>query len=100
MPPHFLAESAADQWRECCPNVHAHIKNGEPTVPASVFLIVEGANEGADVRFEQTGSNDDETKPQKEKRPGRECQAKVARSEDASADEHGTELAEPFVSNE
>jgi hypothetical protein len=65
--------------------VDAHIENGEAGIAATVAGLVELAYDGAYVRFEQTGADNDKGQPQVEHRQSRRDQAELAgRDQDAA----------------
>ncbi len=71
----LLAEIAADERRDEGAEVDPHVEDREAGVAARVVGRVELADDGADVRLEQSGADDDQHQPEVERRraPGWPC---------------------------
>ena len=62
MPAHVLSEISTNQGREKCAHVDPHVKDGEAGVATLVIGRVELSNDGADIRFKESRSQDDQDK--------------------------------------
>src|SRR6188474_3116904 len=71
VPVHALTEISADERREKRARVDAHVVDREAGVTPPVALLIELADEHADVRLEQSCSDDDDQKTEIERRDRR-----------------------------
>jgi len=88
MPVHLLRKPAGDERSERRSQVDTHVIDRKPGIPPRVGRIIQGPNQGAYGRLEETGSEHDENQPQIEEgqRPKRERE--VTESDDRAAEQN------------
>ena len=98
VPVDLLPEVPADQRRDERAEVDAHVEDREAGVAARVAWRVELADDGADVRLQQAGADDDQQQAQRRRSraSGRHRDEVPERDHDA-AEEHRAPLAEEPV---
>src|SRR6476659_1932009 len=67
VPVHSLCQIAGDERSDERPEIDAHVEDRESSVAARVARVVQRPDERADVGFEQTGAENDESEAGVEK---------------------------------
>ena len=93
MPVNVFPQITADERRGEGADVDAHVEDGETAVAAMIVGTVERADHGADVRFQQAGSEDDEDEPGVKRAELRDRHGEVSERDHDSAPEDGAALA-------
>ena len=78
-----LAEPRADERAEERAQVDPHVEDRKPGVAPGALLGIEVADDGADVRLEETGAEDDQQQPGVEGRRSRESRGCSGRGRSA-----------------
>ena len=97
MPVHTLGELARDDRPQERAEVDPHVEDREPGVPPLVALLVQRADQRADVGLEEAGADDDEGEAGVKERQGVKREREMAQGDDRAADEHAPVMAEPPV---
>ncbi len=85
------------QRRNGCAQVDAHVEDGEARVAAHVSSGIELAHDGADVRLQQPGAENQQQQSQIEKWHAGNAQAELAQDDQDSAVKNGPALSEDLV---
>src|ERR1051325_10690384 len=95
-----LREVTADEWRQHCTDVDAHVKDRKPAITTRIIFTVETTDHRADVWLEETGAGGDEHHAEIERRHRIEDHREVTGSDDQSAEKDGQARAQEIVGRE
>src|SRR5258708_7903165 len=89
MPTDALAYVAADERRNHCSQVDAHVENRESTIAAWVIFAIELSDHYRDIRLEQTGADNNQKEPGIKARQRLQGHRKMSARDDDSANKNG-----------
>ena len=93
-----LGQIAADDGAQRRSGVDPHVEDGEGRIATPVAGLVELPHHGRDVGLEESGSQNDEGKPEEKRRPAGHRQAEVARGDHDAANDEGAVGAQESIS--